>query len=118
MTLAELFADYQNLPEYSGKMLDKVDCVGLFGDRPINIAATRGAVQELALLVDHGADVNDPGEHGYRPLHNAVEQGKLDAVKWLLERGANKTLRNVQGDTPFDLALILGEAKIANILSD
>lgn len=118
MTLTELFADYQNLPEYSGKMLDKVDCVSLFGDKPINIAATRGAVEELALLVHHGADVNNPGEHGYRPLHNAVEQGKLDAVTWLLERGANKTMKNAQGDTPYDLALILGEVKIANILSD
>jgi ankyrin repeat protein len=116
MTLTELFADYQSLPEYSGKVLDEVNCVSLFGDKPINIAATRGSLEELALLVNYGADVNDPGEHGYRPLHNAVEQGKVAAVQWLLMRGADKNLKNTQGDTPLDLALMLDEADIADIL--
>lgn len=117
MTLAELFADYQSLPEYSGRVLDGVGCKSLFGDKPINIAATRGAIEELTLLCENGANVDEPGEHGYRPLHNAVEQGKLDAVNWLLEHGANKGLANMRGETPFDLAVMLEEKEIAAVLA-
>jgi len=117
MTLAELFADYQSLPEYSGRVLDDVGCKSLFGDKPINIAATRGSIEELWLLCENGADVNEPGEHEYRPLHNAVEQGHMEAVIWLLERGANKALSNMRGETPLDLAVMLEEKEIAELLA-
>lgn len=116
MNITELIADYQTLPEFSGLNLVDVNQVSLFGDRPMNIAATRGSIDEMTLLMIHGAGVNDAGEHGYTPLHNAVEQGQIHAVLWLLAQGANTLLRNDSGETPAALARVLGENEIASVL--
>jgi uncharacterized protein len=116
MNIADILKDYQNLPEYSGLMLVDVNQVSLFGDRPMNVAATRGSIDEMEVLVSHGARVSDAGEHGYTPLHNAVEQGQLDAVLWLLAHGADTTVRNKAGETPATLARILREEQIASTL--
>ena len=118
MNITDLLADYQTLPEYSGLNLVDANQVSLFGDRPMNVAATRGSTQEMALLVAHGALVNDSGEHGYTPLHNAVEQGQLSAVLWLLDQGADTAVRNDAGETPAALARVLGENDIASVLED
>lgn len=117
ISIDELFIDYQSLPEYSGIKLTDVNQKSLFGDHPINIAATRGSIAEMTLLVEHGACVDEAGEHGYTPLHNAVEQGHLDAVVWLLKSGARKDARNSSDQTPAELAHVLGEEEIANFLT-
>ncbi|WP_312316605.1 ankyrin repeat domain-containing protein [Stenotrophomonas sp.] len=117
MLLSEVLADYAGLPEYSGVKLVDVNQVSLFGDRPINIAATRGSIAELQALFLAGADINSPGEHGYTPLHNATEQGALDAVKWLIENGADRGARNDLGWTALDLATALGEVGLYELVS-
>ncbi|AEO41918.1 hypothetical protein XACM_1638 [Xanthomonas euvesicatoria pv. citrumelo F1] len=71
----------------------------------------------MEVLVSLGADVNSAGEHGYTPLHNAVEQGIVVAVKWLLERGANKEAVNDAGMTPKGLAVVLGEKELVEVLN-
>lgn len=116
MNITGLIADYQTIPEYSGLNLVDVNQVSLFGDRPMNVAATRGSIDEMALLMTHGVRVNDAGEHSYTPLHNAVEQGQLGAVLWLLAQGADAALRNDAGETPATLARVLGEHEIASLL--
>lgn len=70
-----LLAEYSALPEFSGLECADVNSLGLFGDRPIHIAATRGDIDEIQLILGHGADINCKGEHGYTALHDAVEQG-------------------------------------------
>lgn len=116
MTLEQLLSDYQRLPEFVGIELRDARQISAFGDRPINIAATRGSIEELEVLLAHGADVDSAGEHGYTPLHNAVEQGMLGAVTWLLRHGANKEVRNSLGDSPRELAVVLGEMEISGLL--
>ncbi|MCW1978658.1 ankyrin repeat domain-containing protein [Xanthomonas campestris] len=115
--LSAIFEDYERLPEYSGIKLDNINTVSLFGDRPINIAATRGSIPELELLFHRGADINNPGEHGYTPLHNAVEQGMQDAARWLIEHGADRSCKNISGLTPKELATLLDEKNIIELLS-
>lgn len=110
--LNAILEDYKMLPEYSGVELLGVDTKSLFGDWPINVAATRGSLHELTVLLRNGSDINAKGEHKYTPLHNSVEQGKLEATRFLVERGADLLARNNNGDTPADLAKILGESEI------
>lgn len=116
MSIADLLDDYQTLPEYQGLHLTDVNQVSLFGDRPMNVAATRGSLDEMGLLLAHGAWIDQAGEHGYTPLHNAVEQGEMAAVAWLVAQGADKSIRNSAGETPADLARVLQENDIASFL--
>lgn len=66
----------------------------------------------VALLLEHGANVNDPGGplcEGVTPLHDAIACGNLEVTRLLVERGACVTLRNskvcvfgcVQPESPF-----------------
>ncbi|PTT58947.1 ankyrin repeat domain-containing protein [Stenotrophomonas sp. HMWF003] len=118
MELNLLLSLYRELPEFIGIRITRVDQASAFGDMPMNVAATRGSIEELETLLGAGADVNSAGEHGYTPLHNAVEQGKYEAVEWLLRHGAHRGIRNEAGETPGQLASLLGETEIAAHLSD
>ncbi|RUL79922.1 ankyrin repeat domain-containing protein [Dyella choica] len=116
MNIDELLAEYQTLPEYSGLVLNDVNKKSLFNDYPINIAATRGSIDEMGLLLNNGADINAVGEHGYLPIHDAVEQDKFEAILWLINNGANVNAKNDDGITPMELAIILGHKNSINAL--
>ncbi|MCP3675940.1 MAG: ankyrin repeat domain-containing protein [Gammaproteobacteria bacterium] len=115
--LDAILREYSELPEYSETAVPAVNTKSLFGDYPINIAATRGLISEISTLLDHGADVNAMGEHGYTPLHDAVEQGHIDAVKFLVEHGASVAIKNNDGDSPTELAKLLKESEIHRFLN-
>jgi uncharacterized protein len=115
--LEGILRDYADLPEYSGMPMPTVNAKSLFGDYPINIAATRGLIEEVLILLGSGADINAKGEHGYSPLHDAVEQGHINVVKLLVDRGANIAIKNTDGDTPKDLAELLNETEIYHFLN-
>jgi Ankyrin repeats (3 copies) len=56
------------------------------------LAALNGKADALRRMIDLGADVKSPSEDLYshgRPLHHAVCSGSWDAVKVLVEAGAN-----------------------------
>lgn len=114
--LQEILLNYSSLPEYSEMPVPAVNTKSLFGDYPIHIAAVRGAIEDISILLDNGADINAPGEHGYTPLHDAVEQGHLDAVRFLVNNGANTSIKSDDGITPLKLAEILNENEIYSFL--
>lgn len=116
ISLKEILLDYSSLPEYSGLDLSDVNQKSLFGDRPINISASRGIVEEIEVILSSGGDINSKGEHGYSPLHNAVEQGHLLAVNVLLSHGADALLKSNEQLTPLDLALSLQMSDVAECL--
>ena len=53
----------------------------------------RDALDIVKLLLDAGAELNRRGLNGWTPLHYAVNQKNLDAVRLLLERGADPEQR-------------------------
>ena len=80
-------------------------------DRQMALAAAafHGKARALAMLIDLGADANaynDPGSNPYATaLHNAVHSGSLEAVKLLVERGADVDKRDTAYQaTPLDWA--------------
>jgi ankyrin repeat protein len=119
MTLADLLKEYSKRPDYQALETGchDVHTKDAFGNPPISVAAVRGRVDEITLLLDAGADINAVGEHGYTALHEAVEQGHYDIVKLLLERGVDKSIENQLGDTAEEHAEIIGEKMIFNLLS-
>ena len=106
LTAAEVLQRYkdEDLPAFSGISLTNVNQVGLFGERPLGVAAVRGNPEEICALLEGGADVNAAGEHGFTALHEAVAQGNLSVVKLLLEFGARVEMQNEFEQTALDIA--------------
>jgi hypothetical protein len=69
-----------------------------------------------AALIDHGADINLPGDNGLAPLIVAVEVGNLEAVKLLVKHGADLSKVNAQGENLLDLATRRHQDKIFRYL--
>jgi ankyrin repeat protein len=63
-------------------------------------------------LLDHGADPGARMQGGATPLMVAVGNGREAAVRLLLERGADPSIRDDQGNTAADLAERLGYSMI------
>lgn len=69
-------------------------------DYLLNVAVTFGPVEMVALLLDSGAAIEQPGRNGLRPLHNAVDLGHKDIVALLLQKGAKVDATEDLGRTP------------------
>jgi uncharacterized protein len=77
------------------------------GETPLHIAAVRGDTSAMTALLDAGARIDMPGEHGYTALHEAVAQRHAAAITLLLSRGACTSIANDDGCTPQQLAELL-----------
>jgi ankyrin repeat protein len=73
-------------------------------------------VEDINILIKAGADINAPGEYGNRPLHEAVSQGKVEAVKTLMKFCANTKIKNDDGLTAGDLAKLLENEEIKQLM--
>jgi ankyrin repeat protein len=94
----------EDLPAFCEIELTDVNQEGNFGERPLDVAATRGNLDEIVALLEGGAYIDTPGEHGFTALHAAVMQGHAAAVKLLLDYGARQDLKNDWGQTAIDVA--------------
>ena len=65
-------------------------------------AALMGHTEIVALLLEHGADVNARSKDGGTALHAAAFLGRVETVKLLLDKGADTTLRHKMGSTAID----------------
>ena len=80
-----------------------VDAISNNGDTALMSAASvSSGLENLVLLIAAGADVNIVRADGWTALHSAALEGGEAALR-LLEAGADGTLENADGDTPFDL---------------
>lgn len=57
----------------------------------------------IALVINHGADVNYKNCIGRTPLHQAVEYGDKRAIQLLLDAGADCALVSLDGKTPLEM---------------
>jgi peptide-methionine (S)-S-oxide reductase len=84
-------------------------------------AALYGQAHTLALLIDLGVDLDAYSPPGFHPhgtaLHHAVDSGSLDAVKVLVEAGADLGMRDrIYEGTPLDWAEHLKRPEIGAYL--
>lgn len=65
---------------------------------PLGIAAWKGDIKTVQLLLDHGANPHYTGRSGYTPLHETRENAEI--IKLLVSKGADVNAKNIVGDTP------------------
>ena len=73
------------------------------GTTVLATAALMGHTKVVAMLLEHGADVNAKSPDGSTALHAAAFLGRAETVWLLLEKGADATIRNKDGATPLDV---------------
>jgi ankyrin repeat protein len=74
------------------------------GWAPLHYAATKAHIDIMNLLLDEHAYIDAASPNGTTPLMMAAQYGDENAVKLLLEAGADPLLRNVLGMTALDFA--------------
>ena len=60
--------------------------------------------KRLDLLKQLGFDINGANVHSETPLMVAVQTFNVRALKWLLKVGADKAVKNAEGETAYDIA--------------
>ena len=79
------------------------------GKAAIHYAAEKGNISMLKAMIEKGVNVNltedEPAESGVTPLHEACRIGCADAVRLLMEAGADDTMQNLAGETPAHFVL-------------
>jgi len=87
----------------------------LFGNLPVHVAAATGNVRALK---EFSGQIHAVNGEGNTPLHKAVEKRQKEAVKFLLESGADRKVENDQGLTPEELARFLGYEEIVEVFQE
>lgn len=71
----------------------------------LDLACEHEQLEIIDLLLEAGADVNQPNRHLERPLHSVCFNGNAIIVQRLLEAGARLDLRDENGETPLTIAI-------------
>lgn len=100
-------------------LLDKNADINVMGSGdPLRVAAARGSVAVLQLLIDRGANIESRDNYGDTALHWAARSGRERSVKLLIENGAAIEATNSDGDTALILAIINGHGNLVKLLLD
>lgn len=73
---------------------------------PLHYAASKGHTAMMRLLIENDAYIDAESPNGTTPLMMAAYYASPNAVKLLLEEGADPLLRNQGGQTALDMALV------------
>ena len=82
-------------------------------------ASTGPFASTVKFLLNNGANVNsvDHGEK-FSALMNAAAEGQLEVVKLLLKYGADKDLKDIDGDTAESFASQKNHLEVSNFLKN
>lgn len=95
---------------FAKRMIDRGADVYKTGWTPLHYAATGGHVDMIKLLLDNHAYIDTESPNKTTPLMMAAQYGTAQAVKLLIEEGADITLKNEVGMTALDFSR-LGESR-------
>jgi ankyrin repeat protein len=102
--IKELQERYADVVNYEGDdplaPIHPLTYVAPDGDNLLHIAAYRGDLRAVQLLVKGGLDVNQRGDMGCTPLHYARMRAKHDVSAFLLDHGASESIENEFGKLP------------------
>ena len=73
---------------------------------PLHYAASKGHTAMMRLLIENDAYIDAESPNGTTPLMMAAYYASPNAVKLMLEEGADPLLKNQDGQTALDMALV------------
>lgn len=71
-----------------------------------------GQIPQTLWLLDRGASPNIADERGWTAVHPAASRGNLRLLDAVLEAGGDPLLRDLEGRTPLDIAILAGREKL------
>jgi uncharacterized protein len=109
------------LREESDKALDSLlaypqldlNAANANGETPLMLAALKGRLEWVQLLVKRGARIN---RDGWTPLHYACSGPDNGVALWLIAQGADINARSPNGTTPLMMSARYGPADLAEDL--
>jgi len=109
------------LREESDKALDSllaypqldVNTANASDETPLMMAALKGRIEWVQLLVKRGARIN---RSGWTPLHYACSGPDNGVASWLIAQGADINARSPNGTTPLMMSARYGPADLAEDL--
>ena len=79
-----------------------------------SIRSTR--LDEVASIIEFGANVNETYETGFTPLSLAASMGLADIVSLLIDSGSGINIFDGHGNTPLTTALLRDKEEVAELL--
>ncbi|KAG7187601.1 hypothetical protein KM043_016667 [Ampulex compressa] len=74
------------------------------GATALHVAAAKGYIKVMNILLQARCDVNAQDFDGWTPLHGAAHWGQLEACELLVENFCDMDIKNYAGQTAFDIA--------------
>ncbi len=97
----------------------KVNVSDDYGLSPIHMAASKGNIQVLKALIDHGANVNAvEKKSSMTPIHYAAYNKNSAAIKLLIKNGANIDSNDRKGRTALKISSLSGNLDNVRTLVD
>jgi len=106
-----------NLPVVKALVQGRNAQLDHIGWTPLHYASSRGHLEVAQYLLANGSIVDSMSPGNTTPLMMAVQSGNEQLVKLLLDKGADIQLRNANGLTAIDIAVIYEKPWIAEGLS-
>jgi ankyrin repeat protein len=86
-----------------------------YGNTPLCTAILKGDVETVKKFIEYGADVNEMS-NGMTPLMFAARYNKVAIVKFLLEKGADKAVKDEKGNTAIKYAELSNSQDVLTLL--
>ncbi|KAK0167179.1 hypothetical protein PV327_004610 [Microctonus hyperodae] len=74
------------------------------GATALHVAAAKGYIKVMNILLQARCDVNAQDYDGWTPLHGAAHWGQIEACKLLVDNFCDMDIKNFAGQTAFDIA--------------
>ena len=87
-----------------------------FGNTPIGLAASRGHLEVMKVLINSTKDPNVAGNDGWTPIHSAADKGYIEIVKLLMSTTDNPNAQSNDGSTPLLYSAMNGHLEVVKLL--
>ncbi|CAM5784608.1 ankyrin repeat domain-containing protein [Ottowia pentelensis] len=111
-----MMAAYKGDLDIARALIDKDADVNKPGWTPLHYAATKGHLKMMDLLLEHYAFIDAQAPNGNTPLMMAAFYSTPEAVKLLIQAGADVNMRNSGGKTALDLAQMSNHRNSADLI--